>query len=318
MKRPKVLHVDENHPILIDGLEKLGFENIIEYETPLSEIIKMINQYDGIVIRSRFTINKLILKAAKRLKFIARVGSGLENIDVECAKSKKIHLISSPEGNRNAVGEHALGLLLSLMNKLHSGHQKIKNGSWIREEQRGFELEGKTVAVIGYGNTGKSFAKKLVGFNNLKILCYDIKPNLGDEITSQVSLKEIINKAQILSLHLPQTKKTVGFFNRSFIEKMKNPFWLINTSRGKVVVTEDLVEGLKTKKILGAGLDVLEYESNSFNSITNSNKIAPSLEYLIKSDKVLLSPHVAGWTYESHKKLALTIVKKIKDLRLTN
>ena len=141
---------------------------------------------------------------------------------------------------------------------------------------------------------------------------------MGDEITSQVSLKEIINKAQILSLHLPQTKKTVGFFNRSFIEKMKNPFWLINTSRGKVVVTDDLVEGLKTKKILGAGLDVLEYESNSFNSITNSNKITPSLEYLIKSDKVLLSPHVAGWTYESHKKLALTIVKKIKDLRLTN
>ena len=171
MKRPKVLHVDENHPILIDGLEKLGFENIIEYETPLSEIIKMINQYDGIVIRSRFTIDKLILNAAKRLKFIARVGSGLENIDVEYAKSKKIHLISSPEGNRNAVGEHALGLLLSLMNKLHSGHQKIINGSWIREEQRGFELEGKTVAVIGYGNTGKSFAKKLVGFNNLKILC---------------------------------------------------------------------------------------------------------------------------------------------------
>ena len=318
MKRPKILHVDKNHPILIVGLEKLGFENIISYKTPLTEIMKSIEQYQGIVIRSRLTLDKLILNAAKKLKFIARVGSGLENIDVKYAISKKIHLISSPEGNRNAVGEHALGLLLSLMNKLHSGHEKIKNGSWIREEQRGFELEGKTVAIIGYGNTGKSFAKKLAGFNNLKILCYDVKSNLGDEITSQVSLEEINNKAQILSLHVPQTAKTIGFINRSFIEKMKNPFWLINTSRGKVIVTDHLVEGLKSKKILGAGLDVLEYESNSFNSIIKSSKITPSLEYLIKSDKVLLSPHVAGWTHESHEKLALTIIRKIKNLRLTN
>ena len=318
MKRPKILHVDENHPILLDGLEKLGFENVISYETPLTEIMKSIEQYQGIVIRSRFTVDKLILKAAKKLKFIARVGSGLENIDVKYACSKKIHLINSPEGNRNAVGEHALGMLLSLMNKLHTGHQKIVNGSWIREEHRGFELEGKTLAIIGYGNTGKSFAKKLAGFNNLKILCYDIKSNLSDEITSQVSLEEIINKAQILSLHLPQTQKTIGFFDKLFIEKMKNPFWLINTSRGKVVVTDDLVEGLKSKKILGAGLDVLEYESNSFNSLTNSNKITTSLEYLIKSDKVLLSPHVAGWTYESHKKLASIVIRKIKELKLTN
>ena len=318
MKRPKILHVDKNHPILTVGLEKLGFENIISYKTPLDEIMKSIEQYQGIVIRSRFTLDKLILNAAKKLKFIARVGSGLENIDVKYAISKKIHLISSPEGNRNAVGEHALGLLLSLMNKLHSGHEKIKNGSWIREEQRGFELEGKTVAIIGYGNTGKSFAKKLACFNNLRILCYDIKPNLGDKITSQVSLEEINNKAQILSLHVPETQKTIGFINRSFIEKMKNPFWLINTSRGKVVVTDDLVEGLKSKRILGAGLDVLEYESNSFNSIINSSKITPSLEYLIKSGKVLLSPHVAGWTHESHEKLALTIIRKIKNLRLTN
>ena len=149
-------------------------------------------------------------------------------------------------------------------------------------------------------------------------LCYDIKSNLSDEITSQVSLEEIINKAQILSLHLPQTEKTIGFFDKLFIEKMKNPFWLINTSRGKVVVTDDLVKGLKSNKILGAGLDVLEYESNSFNSLRNSNKITPSLEYLIKSDKVLLSPHVAGWTYESHKKLASIIIRKIKELRLTD
>ena len=318
MKKPKILHVDENHPILLDGLEKLGFENVISYETPLTEIMESIEQYQGIVIRSRFAVDKLILKAAKKLKFIARVGSGLENIDVKYASSKKIHLINSPEGNRNAVGEHALGMLLSLMNKLHTGHHKIVNGSWIREEHRGFELEGKTLAIIGYGNTGKSFAKKLAGFNNLKILCYDIKSNLGDEITSQVSLEEIINKAQILSLHLPQTQKTIGFFDKLFIEKMKNPFWLINTSRGKVVVTDDLVEGLKSKKILGAGLDVLECESNSFNSLTNSNKIATSLEYLIKSDKVLLSPHVAGWTYESHKKLASIVIRKIKELKLTN
>ena len=314
MKRPKILHVDKNHPILTVGLEKLGFENIISYKTPLAEIMKSIEQYQGIVIRSRFTLDKLILNAAKKLKFIARVGSGLENIDVKYASSKKIHLISSPEGNRNAVGEHALGLLLSLMNKLHSGHEKIKNGFWIREEQRGFELEGKTVAIIGYGNTGKSFAKKLACFNNLKILCYDIKPNLGDKITSQVSLEEINNKAQILSLHVPETPKTIGFINRSFIEKMRNPFWIINTSRGKVVVTAELVEGLKSNKILGAGLDVLEYESSSFYSIFNDNKKNSSLTFLKNSKRVILTPHVGGWTLESHKKLSETILDKIRAL----
>ena len=314
----KVLHLDENHPKLYQGFKQLGISNYFDFESEKKIIEKTISRYDGIVLRSRIEIDKCLIDKASKLKFIVRVGSGLENIDVKYAKKKEIKIISSPEGNSNAVGEHALGMLLSLINYMYSSQKEIFDGFWHRESNRGFELKNKTVGIIGYGNTGKSFAKKLAGFNNLKILCYDIKSNLGDEITSQVSLEEIINKAQILSLHLPQTQKTIGFFDKLFIEKMKNPFWLINTSRGKVVVTDDLVEGLKSKKILGAVLDVLECESNSFNSLTNSNKIATSLEYLIKSDKVLLSPHVAGWTYESHKKLALIVIRKIKELRLTN
>ncbi len=187
-----------------------------------------------------------------------------------------------------------------------------KGGSWLRNEHRGWELEGKTVGIIGYGNTGKSFAKKLKGFNNLNIIFYDIKSNLGDESARQVTLEEIQKKAQILSLHIPETNRTLGMINKKFIDEMKHSFWLINTARGKIVVTDDLVNALNSGKIIGAGLDVLEYESNSFYSIFNSPKSNQALTYLLNSKKVLLSPHVGGWTYESHIKLAQTILDKIK------
>ena len=316
MRKPLILHVDENHPLLIKGLKDMGFENVIEYNTPLEKLIPNLKLYKGLVIRSRFPIDKKFLDLATNLKFIARVGAGLENIDISYAEHKNISLIAAPEGNRNAVGEHALGMLLGIMNKLRMGHQNISKGLWLRELHRGYEIEGKTVGIIGYGNTGKSFAKKLTGFNDVEILCYDIKPNLGDKIAKQVSINELQSKAQIISLHVPETDKTIGMIDKNFISKMKHPFWLINTARGKTVVTKDLVDAIKSKKIIGAGLDVLDYESSSFNSVFNSDKELNSLKFLIEADQVILSPHIGGWTVESHQKLAKTILNKILNLRI--
>ena len=314
MSRPKVLHIDKNHDLLLEGLESLGYKNVLAYDTPLSILLPKLKEYFGVVIRSRFPINKKFIDKASNLKFIARVGSGLENIDVRYATKKNINLLSAPEGNRNAVGEHALGMLLCLMNKIRLGHESIKEGVWNREEHRGWELEGRTVGIIGYGNTGQSFAKKLKGFNNLKIIFYDIKQNLGDDFAQQVSLEVLKENAEILSLHIPESKETSGMINEKFINQMQNPFWLINTARGKAVNTEDLVKAIKSGKILGAGLDVLEYESSSFYSILNDNKKNSSLTFLKNSKQVILTPHVGGWTLESHKKLSETILDKIRAL----
>jgi D-3-phosphoglycerate dehydrogenase len=314
MSRPKVLHIDKNHHLLLEGLESLGYKNVLAYDTPLSILLPKLKEYFGVVIRSRFPINKKFIDKASNLKFIARVGSGLENIDVRYATKKNINLLSAPEGNRNAVGEHALGMLLCLMNKIRLGHESIREGVWNREEHRGWELEGRTVGIIGYGNTGQSFAKKLKGFNNLKVIFYDIKHNLGDDFAQQVPLEVLQENAEILSLHIPESKETSGMINEKFINQMQNPFWLINTARGKAVNTEDLVIAIKSGKILGAGLDVLEYESSSFYSIFNDNKKNSSLTFLKNSKQVILTPHVGGWTLESHKKLSETILDKIRAL----
>lgn len=315
MNSKLILHIDENHPLLIKGLESLGYENHIAYTTPLKEVIELLPKYSGVVIRSRFPIDKNFIDSATNLKFIARVGAGLENIDLAYAESKKIALIAAPEGNRNAVGEHVLGMLLGLMNKLRQAHASIQKGAWLRENHRGFELEGKTIGIIGYGNTGKSFAEKLQGFE-VEVICYDIKAGVGDQNAKQVSLEELQDRAKVISLHIPQTTETNGMIDENFIDKIKNPFWFLNSARGKAVCTADLVEGLRSKKILGAGLDVLEYESSSFHSIFRDRNRPKTLEYLLNAENVLISPHVAGWTFESHIKLAQTIVDKITVLNL--
>ncbi|MFK2818566.1 2-hydroxyacid dehydrogenase [Flavobacteriaceae sp. LMIT009] len=307
----KVLHLDTNHSLLIDQLKDLGFTNHEDYNSSKQEVEEKIHEYDGIVIRSRFTIDKQFLDAATNLKFIGRVGAGLENIDCEYAEQKGVCLISAPEGNRNAVGEHSLGMLLSLFNKLNAANQEVKNGLWRREENRGIELDGKTVGLIGYGNMGKAFAKKLHGFD-VEVLCYDIKPNVGDENCLQVSLDELQHKVDVLSLHTPQTSLTINMVNSDFINAFKKPFWLINTARGKSVVTKDLVSALESGKILGAGLDVLEYEKSSFENMFTDETLPEAFQYLIDAHNVLLTPHVAGWTFESKEKLAQTIVDKIK------
>ena len=308
----KILHLDTNHPILLEQLNSLGFTNDEDYTSSKAEVTAKIHLYDGLIIRSRFSIDASFLEKAKNLKFIGRVGAGLENIDCSYAKNNGITLIAAPEGNRNAVGEHCLGMLLSLFNKLNKANSEIKKGQWLREENRGVELNGKTIGLIGYGNMGKSFAKKLRGFD-VEVLCYDLKPNVSDDCCKQVSLKELQQKVDVLSLHTPQTELTRNMVNTNFIESFKKNFWLLNTARGNSVVTKDLVIALKSKKILGAGLDVLEYEKTSFEDLFTNDKIPKAFQYLINSNKVLLSPHVAGWTIESKEKLAQTIVDKIKS-----
>lgn len=308
----KILHLDANHSLLIHQLNDLGFINDEDYTSSKQEIEAKIHNYDGFIIRSRFKIDKHFLDKATNLKFIGRVGAGLENIDCEYATSKNIELIAAPEGNRNAVGEHSLAMLLSLFNKLNKADKEVRNGKWLREENRGLELDGKTVGLIGYGNMGKSFAKKLRGFD-VEVLCYDIKPNVGDENCTQVSLQELQEKSDVLSLHTPQTELTKNMINSAFINSFKKPFWLINTARGTSVNTKDLVAALKSGKILGAGLDVLEYEKSSFENLFSDTNMPEAFQYLIQAENVILSPHVAGWTVESKEKLAQTIVDKIKS-----
>ncbi|RPD93408.1 hydroxyacid dehydrogenase [Aureibaculum marinum] len=308
----KILFLDSNHPLLKKGLENLGFICDEDFTSSKEKIEQILNDYQGLVIRSRFTIDKNFIDSSKNLKFIARVGAGLENIDTAYATLKNIKLIAAPEGNRNAVGEHALGMLLSLFNNLNIADKQVRKGQWLREENRGLELDGKTVGIIGYGNMGKSFAKKLQGFD-VEILCYDIKPNVGDKNCKQVPLTELQTKADIVSLHTPQTPFTLNMINTNFINAFQKPFWFINTARGKSVVTNDLVNALKSGKVLGAGLDVLEYEKSSFENLFTAKNIPDAFNYLINANNVILSPHVAGWTVESHQKLAQTIVDKVKE-----
>ena len=309
----KILHIDSNNPLLWEQLQQAGFHNEADFISSKEVIGDKIKDYHGIVIRSRFKIDKTFLDKATNLQFIARVGAGLESIDCDYAIARNIALIAAPEGNRNAVAEHALGMILSLFNKLNQADAEIRKGQWNRESNRGHELDGKTVGIIGYGNMGKAFAKKLRGFD-VEVICHDILPNVGDANAKQVTLEELQQKADLLSLHIPWTPETDKMVNANFIASFSNPFWLINTSRGKNVVTADLVQALESGKILGAGLDVLEYEKLSFETLFNDKNTPEAFDYLLKSPKVLLSPHIAGWTFESHERLAQVIVDKIKLL----
>ncbi len=307
----KILHIDSNHPTLISTLKNNGFINDLDISSSKEEIIKIIKDYDGLILRSRFKIDKDFIDNASNLKFIARVGSGLENIDCNYAKSKNIEVISSPEGNSNAVGEHALGLLLSLLNNINTSSNQVKEGLWFRETNRGFEIEGKTVAILGMGNTGKSFAKKISSFN-CKVFFYDIDERIKSKYAKKSSLDFLYKNADIVSLHLPYTIKNTDLFNKEFIQKFEKPFWLINTSRGKIVNTHDLVDALNEKKILGAGLDVIDIESSSFNNI--EKELNPYFNELINLKNVIITPHIAGWTFESNVKLSQIVIEKIKSL----
>jgi D-3-phosphoglycerate dehydrogenase len=308
-----ILHIDSNHPLLWKQLEQAGFVNHEDFTLSKADIEAKIHNYQGIVIRSRFKIDQTFLDKATNLQFIARVGAGLESIDCEYAQSKNIALIAAPEGNRNAVAEHSLGMILSLFNNLNQADAEIRAGHWNRESNRGHELDGKTVGIIGYGNMGKAFAKKLDGFD-VDVLCYDIQENVGDANARQVSFAEFQEKVDVLSLHLPWTPETDKMVDAAFINGFAKPLWIINTSRGKNIVTADLVSALQSGKVLGAGLDVLEYEKLSFETLFQDATTPEAFQYLLNAKNVILTPHIAGWTFESHERLAQVIVDKIKAL----
>lgn len=307
----KVIILDTVHPVLLRGLEDMGAELVEDYESSKLEVMEKMAEYEGMIIRSRFPVDKDFLSKANNLKFIGRVGAGMENIDIPFAENKNILLISAPEGNRDAVGEHALGMLLMLANNLKRSDEEVRNGQWRREANRGFEIGGKTIGIIGYGNMGSAFAKKLAGFK-VEILAYDkYKSGFANDKVKEVSLKELQERSDIVSLHIPQTEETIAMVNSEFINAFEKDFYIINTARGRVIETTALVQGLKDGKLKGACLDVLEYEKASFENMF-SQELPEAFEYLINSDKVILSPHIAGWSHESNEKMAKVILEKIK------
>jgi len=303
----KILLLDKNHPLITEQLSEKGFVLEKDFSSSYEQVLEKIHLYEGIIIRSRIPLDAHFLEKAKNLKFIARVGAGMENIDTAKAQELSIKLINSPEGNKDAVAEHVIGTLLVLMNRLFISSNEVKKGIWLREENRGEEILGKTFGIIGYGNMGKAVAKRLSGFG-CKTIFYDIKPNLSDEFATQVSLEELQENADILSLHIPLTEDTLYMIDEEFISKMKKNFYFINTARGKNLKTSALVNALKSGKIKGACLDVLEYEKTSFENLETKNE---DLEYLLNSEKAIITPHIAGWTHESKIKLAQVIVDKI-------
>ena len=306
----KILIVDDLHPIFKQQAEALGFEVDDKPLITRTETLKIVGNYVGIAVRTKFRIDQELLDAATHLKFVARAGAGLDNIDVAIAEEKNIQLLNAPEGNRDAVGEHAIGLLLSLMNKFRNADAEVRNGIWDREGNRGYELKGKTVGIIGYGFMGQKMAQKLAGFE-VNVIAYDkYKTGFTDQFVREVSMEEIVKHSDVLSLHIPLTKETKQMVNDEYFFHFKKPIFFINTARGEIVNTSSVLHNIKSGKILGAGLDVLEVEK--FPALGEQNWY----NELKTSDKVILTPHVGGWTFESYRKISEVLAEKLAELKL--
>ena len=306
----KILCIDSNHDILHETLIQQGFQCDLFWNKSKEELMALIPQYEGIVIRSKFKITKDIIDSAPNLKCIGRVGAGMENIDVDYATGKGIICVSAPEGNRDAVGEHCMGMLLMLLNHLKRADNEVRHGIWKRAENRGVEIGGKTIGIIGYGNMGSAFAQRLKGFG-CNILAYDkYKTNFGNECVKEVTLEELQDQADVISLHLPLTDETHYLLDHKFINACKKNIVVMNTARGKRLNTSDLVKHLQSGKVTGACLDVLEYESVSFETL-DASALPEPMQYLLKSEQVILTPHIAGWTYESNYKMSKIIAEKM-------
>ncbi|MES2267857.1 MAG: 2-hydroxyacid dehydrogenase [Bacteroidota bacterium] len=307
-----ILIVDDLHPAFMEQAEALGFTCDYQPTMKLEEAFAIINNYDGLAIRSKFQVDEAFIDEAKNLRFICRAGAGMDNIDEDYAIAKGIKLINAPEGNMDAVGEHAIGLLLSLMNNINRGDAEIRAGKWLREENRGHELKGKTVGIIGYGHMGSSFAKRLSGFGVLVIAYDKYKTGFSDQYAREVSMEEIVRTSDVLSLHIPLTKETNGLVDDEYLFHFKKPIFFLNTARGKVVKTQAVLNAIKQGKIIGAGLDVLEVEK--FPALSEQQWF----DELRQSGKVILSPHVAGWTFESYRKISEVMARKLSELRLVS
>lgn len=306
----KVLFADSTHPLLPEKLIDAGLECDYRPEITLTIVEKSIHLYDGIVIRSKFPLNRDLIEKATRLKFIGRVGSGLENIDVEYAESKNIVCYNAPEGHRDATGEHAIGMLLSLLNNICKANEEVKRGQWFREVNRGLEIMGKTIGIIGYGNTGRCFARCLSGFN-ARVLAYDkYRFNYTDQFVTESVMDDLFCDCDILSLNIPLTPETRHLVNNEFINRFKKDIYIVNVSRGSIINTSDLVQNLRTGKVRGAALDVLEYEKTSFEEL-HRNNLTDEYQFLLEHPRVILTPHIAGWTHESNKRLAEVMSTKI-------
>ncbi len=303
----RVLITDDVHPLLNEGLEQDGFAVDYRPDVSAEEVLEIIPDYEGLVINSKVYASRELLDRAVKLKFVCRAGSGLEVIDLDYARQKNVIAFNSPEGNRNAVAEHALGMLLNLLNNISRADKELRNKEWKREENRGNELSGKTIGLMAYGNTARSFAKILKGFD-VKILAYD-KYLQGFE--NESSLETIFDQADVLSLHLPLTEETKYMIDWKFLSSFKKPIWLINTSRGKVLRTADLISALNEGKVVAAALDV--FENEKLNSLNENEK--RDFEELISDNRVLLTPHIAGWTHESKKKIAEVLLEKIRAIQ---
>ncbi|WP_304067438.1 2-hydroxyacid dehydrogenase [Pedobacter glucosidilyticus] len=306
----KILIVDDLHPAFKIAAQDLGYE---VDDLPLikkSEVLEILHQYEGLAIRTKFRVDKEVIDAAPNLKFVARAGAGMDNIEEAYADEKNIQLINAPEGNADAVGEHAVGMLLSLMNNLRKADIEIRNGKWDREGNRGYELKGKTVGIIGYGHMGQSFARKLKGFE-VKVLAYDkYKTRFTDDFATEASMEEIVKYADVLSLHIPLTKETRQMVDEEYLRHFRRPIFFINLARGEIVNTQAVLNAMEEGKILGAGLDVLETEK--FPALGEQNWYAA----LSENPKVLLSPHVGGWTFDSYRKISEVLADKLKNLEL--
>ncbi|MBO9701203.1 MAG: phosphoglycerate dehydrogenase [Sporocytophaga sp.] len=305
----KFIIVDEMHPSIVSMLEGIGIVPDYRPSVTRVDLLKIIMNYDGLMVRSKVRIDKELLDIATNLKIIARAGAGLDQIDIEEVEHRKIKVVNAPEGNRDAVGEHAVGMLLSLMNKMQTGDKEVRNGIWKREKNRGYEVGGLTIGIIGYGNMGKAFAKRIKGFG-CRVIAYDkYLSGYGDEFAEEVSMEEIFKDADVLSLHIPLTEVSRRMVDKKFIENFKKDFWLVNTARGEVVLQADLIDALNSGKIRGAALDVLENEK--FETLTSIQKL--NLENLVERENVLFTPHVAGWTYESLVKINEVLVEKLRE-----
>lgn len=307
---PLIAFIDTVHPCLWNELNTNGFQCVDLTKIPRIELLKELKKYTGIVIRSRTKIDKEFIDKATNLKFIARSGAGLENIDLVYSEQKGITIYNSPEGNMDAVGEQAIGMLLMLFNHLKRVDIEVRKGIWKREENKGLELKGKTVGILGYGNMGSALAKKLSGFE-CNVIAYDkYKKGYTDQFVTEVEYPEFYERTDILSIHLPQTEETNYLVDENYISQFKKKIFIINTARGKNLKTSALVEGLKTGKVRGACLDVMEYEKSSFENLS-FEELPGDFKYLIQSENVILSPHIAGWTEESYMKLSSYLAEKI-------
>ncbi len=305
----QILFVDENHPVLHERLMKAGHRCDLLWGLSVAELLKLLPEYNALVIRSRFVLTEEILSTCKKLKVIGRVGAGMENIDVAFAKKAGIVCLNVPEGNRDAVGEHALGMLLMLLNHLKRADAEVRKGIWRRAENRGRELGGMAVGIIGYGNTGRSFARKLSGIG-CSVLAYDkCMHNFSDAFATESTMAELFEHCDIVSLHIPLNAETKYLANKKFFDSFRKQIYFVNTARGPCTNTADLVEALRTEKVIGACLDVIEYEESSFEKV--SAEVPGPLQYLRNAEQVIMTPHIAGWTHDSNYKMSSMLAEKM-------